>query len=155
MAKSGRGYTKWLHVSPGGAGPEIMIRPWGPDTDIPVHSHPSHEMFYVLEGEIEKLIQEAAFKKFYMHRTSHWLGMDVHDAGPYKVSDEWRRLAPGMVLTVEPGLYIAEDIEGVDPRYRGIGIRIEDDVLVTDEGHEVLSAGVPKTIAEIENAINV
>jgi len=109
----------------------------------------------LLEGEIEKLIQEAAFKKFYMHRTSHWLGMDVHDAGPYKVSDEWRRLAPGMVLTVEPGLYIAEDIEGVDPRYRGIGIRIEDDVLVTDHGHEVLSAGVPKTIAEIENAINV
>ena len=109
----------------------------------------------LLEGEIEKLIQEGAFKKFYMHRTSHWLGMDVHDAGPYKVSDEWRRLAPGMVLTVEPGLYVAEDIEGVDPRYRGIGIRIEDDVLVTDEGHEVLSAGVPKTIAEIEDAINV
>jgi len=109
----------------------------------------------LLKGEIEKLIQEGAFKKFYMHRTSHWLGMDVHDAGPYKVSDEWRRLAPGMVLTVEPGLYIAEDIEGVDPRYRGIGIRIEDDVLVTDEGHEVLSAGVPKTIAAIEDAINV
>lgn len=108
----------------------------------------------LLEGEIDQLVQEAAFKKFYMHRTSHWLGMDVHDAGPYKVADEWRRLAPGMVITVEPGLYIAEDAEGVDPRYLGIGIRIEDDVLVTDEGHEVLSARVPKSIAEIEGAMS-
>ena len=105
----------------------------------------------LLEGEIDKLIEESAFKKFYMHRTSHWLGMDVHDAGPYKVADEWRRLAPGMVMTIEPGLYIAEDAEGVDPRYRGIGIRIEDDVLVTEQGNEVLSARVPKTIEEIEN----
>ncbi|HEX8185441.1 MAG TPA: M24 family metallopeptidase, partial [Blastocatellia bacterium] len=85
-----------------------------------------------------------------MHRTSHWLGMDVHDAGPYKVSDEWRKLEPGMVLTIEPGLYIAGDIEEVDPRYRGIGVRIEDDVLVTENGNEVLSARVPKTIEEIE-----
>jgi Xaa-Pro aminopeptidase len=107
----------------------------------------------MLEGEIDKLIKENAFNKFYMHRTSHWLGMDVHDAGPYKVADEWRRLAPGMVMTVEPGLYIAEDAEGVDPRYRGIGIRIEDDVLVTANGNEVLSARVPKTIAEIEGAL--
>jgi Xaa-Pro aminopeptidase len=107
----------------------------------------------LLEGEIDKLIEEAAFQKYYMHRTSHWLGMDVHDAGPYKVADEWRRLAPGMVMTVEPGLYIAEDAEGVDPRYRGTGIRIEDDVLVTQEGHEVLSARVPKTIPEIEGAM--
>lgn len=104
----------------------------------------------LLEGEVDKLIEENAFKKFYMHRTSHWLGMDVHDAGPYKVADEWRRLAPGMVMTVEPGLYIAENAEGVDPRYRGIGIRIEDDVLVTEHGSEVLSARVPKTIDEIE-----
>lgn len=107
----------------------------------------------LLEGEIDKLIEEGAFKKFYMHRTSHWLGMDVHDAGPYKVADEWRPLAPGMVLTVEPGLYIAEDLEGIDSRYRGIGIRIEDDVLVTKTGHEVLSARVPKTIEEIERAM--
>jgi len=104
----------------------------------------------LLEGEIDKLILENALKKFYMHRTSHWLGMDVHDAGPYKVADEWRRLAPGMVMTVEPGLYIAADIEGVDPRYRGIGIRIEDDVLVTEHGNEVLSARVPKAIEDIE-----
>jgi Xaa-Pro aminopeptidase len=105
----------------------------------------------LLEGEIDKLIEESSFKKFYMHRTSHWLGMDVHDAGPYKVADEWRRLSPGMVMTIEPGLYIAEDAEGVDPRYRGIGIRIEDDVLVTEQGCEVLSARVPKSIEEIES----
>jgi Xaa-Pro aminopeptidase len=109
--------------------------------------------FGLLEGEIDKLIEETAFKKFYMHRTSHWLGMDVHDAGPYKVADEWRRLAPGMVMTVEPGLYIPEDAEGVAQRYRGIGIRIEDDVLVTKDGCEVLSSGVPKTIAEIEGTM--
>ena len=107
----------------------------------------------LLEGEIDKLIKEDTLKKFSIHRTSHWLGMDVHDAGPYKVADEWRRLAPGMVMTVEPGLYIAEDAEGVDPRYRGIGIRIEDDVLVTGDGNEVLSARVPKTIAEIESVM--
>jgi len=109
----------------------------------------------LLEGEIDKLIEENAFRKFYMHRTSHWLGMDVHDAGPYKVADEWRRLAPGMVITVEPGLYVSNDSEGVDPVYRGIGIRIEDDVLVTESGHEVLSARVPKTIAEIEASMRV
>lgn len=104
----------------------------------------------LMEGDVEKLIEDGEYKKFYMHRTSHWLGMDVHDAGPYKVGDEWRKLGPGMVLTVEPGLYIAEDVEGVDPRYRGIGVRIEDDVLVTESGNEILSARVPKTIEEIE-----
>ena len=108
----------------------------------------------LLNGDVEKLIEDGAFKKFYMHRTSHWLGMDVHDAGPYKVADEWRRLAPGMVLTVEPGIYIAEDLPDVDPRYRGIGIRIEDDVLVTETGHEVLSARVPKSIEEIERVMS-
>jgi Xaa-Pro aminopeptidase len=107
----------------------------------------------LLDGEVDKIIEEGKFKKFYMHRTSHWLGMDVHDAGPYKVGDEWRRLAPGMVMTVEPGLYIADDAEDVDPRYRGIGIRIEDDVLVTENGSEVLSARVPKTISDIEGAM--
>jgi Xaa-Pro aminopeptidase len=104
----------------------------------------------LLEGEPDKLIEEEKYRKFYMHRTSHWLGMDVHDAGPYKVADEWRRLAPGMVLTIEPGIYIAADFEDVDPRYRGIGVRIEDDLLVTPEGNEVLSAAVPRTIEEIE-----
>lgn len=107
----------------------------------------------LLDGEIDKLIEENAVKKFYMHRTSHWLGMDVHDAGPYKVADEWRRLEAGMVLTVEPGLYIAEDADNVDPRYLGIGIRIEDDVLVTETGNEVLSSAAPKTIEEIEGVM--
>ena len=108
----------------------------------------------LLNGDVEKLIEEGAFKKFYMHRTCHWLGMDVHDAGPYKVADEWRILAPGMVLTVEPGIYIAEDLDEVNPRFRGIGIRIEDDVLVTETGHEVLSARVPKSIEEIERVMS-
>jgi Xaa-Pro aminopeptidase len=113
----------------------------------------------LLKGEVEKLIEEgdnyknqpdtpAGYKQFYMHGTSHWLGMDVHDAGRYKdAAGEWRRLEPGMVLTIEPGLYIPED---VDSDFRGIGIRIEDDVLVTESGNEVLSSLVPKTIEEIE-----
>ena len=104
----------------------------------------------LLEGDIDELIKEEKYKEFYMHRTSHWLGMDVHDAGPYKVGDEWRGLEPGMVLTIEPGLYIREDAGNVDPRYRGIGVRIEDDILVTPDGCEILSAGVPKNVCEIE-----
>ena len=107
----------------------------------------------LLEGEADKIIEEGTYKKYYMHRTSHWLGMDVHDAGPYKVADEWRTLEPGMVLTIEPGLYIAADLPEADPRYRGIGVRIEDDVLVTEDGCEVLSARVPKTIEEIEGVM--
>src|ERR1044071_2721957 len=107
----------------------------------------------LLEGEADKIIEEGTYKKYYMHRTSHWLGMDVHDAGPYKVADEWRTLEPGMVLTIEPGLYIAADLAGIPPRYSGIGARIEDDVLVTEGGNEVLSARVPKTIEEIEGVM--
>ncbi|HEU4387558.1 MAG TPA: aminopeptidase P N-terminal domain-containing protein [Blastocatellia bacterium] len=99
----------------------------------------------LLEGDLETLIKEEGFKKYYMHRTSHWLGMDVHDVGSYKTGDNWTRLEPGMVLTVEPGIYIAENAEAVPDRYRGIGVRIEDDVLVTGTGSEVLSARVPKT----------
>lgn len=107
----------------------------------------------LLEGSFEKLIEEESYKKFYMHRTSHWLGMDVHDSGAYKIGGEWRRLEPGMVLTIEPGLYVAKNAEGVADRYRGIGIRIEDDILVTENGCEVLSARAPKTIDEIEDLI--
>jgi len=99
---------------------------------------------------IAKLIREEKYKPFYMHRTGHWLGMDVHDVGAYKVDGEWRLLEPGMCLTVEPGLYIAPHAKGVHKRWRGIGIRIEDDVVVTEAGHEVLSAAAPKTVAEIE-----
>jgi Xaa-Pro aminopeptidase len=104
----------------------------------------------LLDGEIDKLIEEEKYKTFYMHRIGHWLGMDVHDVGDYKINEQWRVLEVGMVLTVEPGLYVQADCETVDPKWRGIGIRIEDDVLVTKHGCEVLTAAVPKTIAEIE-----
>jgi len=104
----------------------------------------------LLEGDIETLIEEESYKPFYMHRTGHWLGMDVHDVGEYKVGGEWRVLEPGMVLTVEPGLYISPNCEDVEPRWRGIGIRIEDDVVVTKTGSQVLSEGAPKEVEDIE-----
>lgn len=104
----------------------------------------------LLEGEPDQLIEEEKYKKFYMHKTGHWLGMDVHDVGDYKMGDAWRNLEPGMVTTVEPGLYIPAGTEGVDERWWNIGIRIEDDVLVTATGNEILSAGVPKEIDAIE-----
>lgn len=103
----------------------------------------------LLEGKPQKLIEEEAYRPFFMHRTGHWLGRDVHDVGEYKIDGRWRELEPGMVLTIEPGLYIPDD-KALPKRYRGIGIRIEDDVLVTREGHENLTAAVPKTVAEIE-----
>ena len=105
----------------------------------------------LLEGRVNKLIKDEAYKTFYMHRTGHWLGMDVHDVGDYKMDNEWRELEPGMVLTVEPGLYISPCCLEVEPKWRGIGIRIEDDVLVTPSGCEVLTAAMPKTVAEIES----
>jgi Xaa-Pro aminopeptidase len=104
-----------------------------------------------LQGNLQKLIEEEAYKPFYMHRTGHWLGMDVHDVGDYKIDDEWRIFEPGMTLTVEPGLYISPKSQTVDTQWRGIGIRIEDDVLVTETGYEVLSAAAPKTIQDIEH----
>jgi len=111
----------------------------------------------ILKGEIDKLIEEEKYKPYYMHRTSHWLGLDVHDVGVYQHGeDKPQILQAGQVLTVEPGIYIvpdtklAEDQPETDPRWVGIGIRIEDDVLVTPTGHEVLTAGVPKEVAEVE-----
>ena len=104
----------------------------------------------LLIGERETLVKEEAYKRFYMHRTGHWLGMDVHDVGDYMTNGEWRALEEGMVLTVEPGLYVPNDSD-IDPRWRGIGIRIEDDVLVTRKGYRVLTAGLPKTVVEIES----
>lgn len=109
----------------------------------------------LLKGKVSKLIKDEKYKQFYMHRIGHWLGMDVHDVGDYKINQEWRLLEPGMVLTVEPGLYIPTDCKTVDAKWRGIGIRIEDDVLVTTQGHEVLTSGVPKTIADIEALMQV
>lgn len=104
----------------------------------------------LLDGERDALIEAGAYRRFYMHRIGHWLGMDVHDVGQYKIDGGWRPLEPGMVMTIEPGLYVAPDDESVAAEWRGIGIRIEDDVLVTDAGAEVLTAGVPKTVDEIE-----
>ena len=104
----------------------------------------------LLKGRVKKLIKDEKYKQFYMHRIGHWLGMDVHDVGAYKINQEWRLLEAGMVLTVEPGLYIPADCNTVDEKWRGIGIRIEDDVLVTGQGYEVLTSAVPKTITEIE-----
>ncbi len=104
----------------------------------------------LLEGDVDELIKSEAYKEFYMHRAGHWLGMDVHDVGDYKVGGEWRVLEPGMVMTVEPGIYVAPDNERVAKKWRGIGIRIEDDVVITKDGNEVLTKDVPKTVAEIE-----
>ena len=103
----------------------------------------------ILEGKPSQLIKDEAYKPYYMHRTGHWLGMDVHDVGHYKRRGEWRRLEPGMVLTVEPGLYLPAT-DAVPEPYRLIGIRIEDDVSITADGNEVLSAGVPTDPDAIE-----
>ena len=104
----------------------------------------------LLEGEKERLIEEKAYRKFYMHGIGHPLGMDVHDICRIKDGKTFRRFQPGMVTTVEPGIYISADAEDISPEYRGIGVRIEDDVLVTAGGYEVLTAGVPKQIEDIE-----
>jgi len=104
----------------------------------------------LLKGETEKLIEEGEYKKFYMHRLGHYLGMDVHDVGAYHSGDAPRPLEAGIVLTVEPGLYVPEDAEDIPDQYRGLGIRIEDDVLVTPEGFRVLTDKAPKQIEEIE-----
>jgi Xaa-Pro aminopeptidase len=105
----------------------------------------------LLKGNVQELIKSEAYRAFYMHRAGHWLGIDVHDVGDYKIDGKWRLLEPGMVTTVEPGIYVAPDNTDVGKKWRGIGIRIEDDVLVTRTGHRVLSHGVPKTVEEIEN----
>jgi Xaa-Pro aminopeptidase len=104
----------------------------------------------VLTGGVDEIIAEERYKPFYMHRTGHWLGMDVHDCGAYLVDGASRTLEPGMVITVEPGLYFALALDGALEPYRGIGVRIEDDLLVTASGHENLTAAIPRTVAEIE-----
>lgn len=101
------------------------------------------------KGSVDAHIEDGSYKRFYMHRTGHWLGMDVHDVGDYKVYDHWRLLEPGMVLTVEPGLYISA-ADDVPKGFRNIGVRIEDDVLVTRDGCDVLSIDAPKEISDIE-----
>ncbi len=104
----------------------------------------------LLRGEPKKLIEEEKYKQFYMHGLGHFLGLDVHDVGRYSIKDEARRLEPGMVMTVEPGLYIAADTKDIPEKYLGIGVRIEDDVLVTEDGNRVLSSKAPKEVEEIE-----
>ncbi|HZA28052.1 MAG TPA: M24 family metallopeptidase, partial [Gammaproteobacteria bacterium] len=105
----------------------------------------------ILKGKLNRLIKDEAYKPYFMHRTGHWLGMDVHDVGRYKVEGEWRLLEPGMVMTVEPGLYFQAETKGLAKKWWNIGVRIEDDILITPEGNEVLSAEVPKTVPEIES----
>ena len=104
----------------------------------------------LMQGNLEEIIHKESFRQFYMHGTGHWLGMDVHDVGSYKVEGDWRTYEEGMVVTVEPGLYIAPDDETVDAKWRGIGIRIEDDVAVTKNGPRVLTAAVVKSVEDIE-----
>jgi Xaa-Pro aminopeptidase len=104
----------------------------------------------ILKGKLDTLIEKQAYYPFYMHKSGHWLGMDVHDVGRYKVDGKWRVLRPGMVLTVEPGIYVSADLPGVNKRWHNIGVRIEDDVLVTAKGNEIMSQHAPKQIDEIE-----
>lgn len=104
----------------------------------------------LLQGDLEQLIEEQAYTDFYMHRAGHWLGMDVHDAGDYKVNGQWRVLEPGMVMTIEPGIYISPNNEKVAEKWRGIGVRIEDNVVITRTGNEILTNDVPKTVDAIE-----
>jgi Xaa-Pro aminopeptidase len=104
----------------------------------------------LLKGKVPSLIKDGAYRKFFMHRTGHWLGMDVHDVGDYKIGDQWRVLEPGMVMTVEPGVYIPAGTKSVAKRWWNIGIRIEDDVAVTRDGNEVLTAGLARTPEQIE-----
>jgi|TARA_B100002003_G_scaffold3941_2_gene3659 Xaa-Pro aminopeptidase len=107
----------------------------------------------LLQGEVDEALETGTYKKYCMHKTGHWLGLDVHDVGEYKVGGEWRVFEEGMITTIEPGLYIAEDCDDAPARYRGIGVRIEDNVLVTKTGNEVITATTPKTINEIESVM--
>ena len=109
----------------------------------------------LLKGRPRQVIGKERYRKFFFHRTGHWLGMDVHDVGDYKIGGEWRVLEPGMVMTVEPGVYIRPGERGVARKWWGIGVRIEDDVLVTKEGPEVLTNAVPKRVEEVEALVGI
>ena len=107
----------------------------------------------LLKGSLAQALKEQTYRRFYMHKTGHWLGLDVHDVGDYRIDGEFRLLEPGMVFTIEPGLYVAPGSKGVAARWQGIGVRIEDDVVVTADGCEVLTAAAPKQIDEVEAAM--
>ena len=104
----------------------------------------------LLQGTLDEVVEQAHYRDFFMHRTGHWLGMDVHDVGDYRIGGAWRVLEPGMVMTVEPGLYISPHNRSVDERWRGIAVRIEDDILVTRDGHRNLTTAVPREVADVE-----
>ena len=108
--------------------------------------------FKLCKGSVDKVLEDGSYKQFYMHRTGHWLGLDVHDAGDYMQKGKWRKLKPGMVLTVEPGLYI-RPADNVPKAFWNIGVRIEDDVLVTAKGREILTADCPKRVKDVEEAV--
>ena len=108
--------------------------------------------FKLCKGSVDAVVESGAYKQFYMHRTGHWLGLDVHDAGDYMQKGKWRKLKPGMVLTVEPGTYI-RPADNVPKAFWNIGVRIEDDVLVTTRGREVLTADCPKKVKDVEDAV--
>ncbi|MDP6181819.1 MAG: Xaa-Pro aminopeptidase [SAR86 cluster bacterium] len=107
----------------------------------------------IIKSSKQEAIDTGEYSKFYMHRIGHWLGMDVHDVGSYKQDGDWRDLEPGMVMTIEPGIYILDSLEGVEDKWKGIGVRIEDDVLVTKEGFEVLTPDIPRSIEEVESTV--
>jgi Xaa-Pro aminopeptidase len=107
----------------------------------------------LLQGDVEKLIESKEYMKFYMHSAGHWIGLDTHDVGKYKIKGKSRTFEPGMIITPDTAVYIGEKTEDVDPKYWNIGIRIEDDALVTETGCEILSADIPKTVEEIERFI--
>ena len=104
----------------------------------------------LLKGTLEKNVADGSYRRFYRHKTGHWLGLDVHDVGEYRFEGESRLLEPGMVFTIEPGLYVGADDSSVDARWRGIGIRIEDDVCITADGNRVLTSKLARSADEIE-----
>ena len=105
----------------------------------------------LLKGKLGKNLADGSYKRFYRHKTGHWLGLDVHDVGEYRIDGQSRLLEPGMVFTIEPGLYIGADDASVDAKWRGIGIRIEDDVLVTADGPKVLTDALARRADEVED----
>ena len=107
----------------------------------------------LLKGSKEEIIETGSYSKFYMHRIGHWLGMDTHDVGSYKVDGDWRALEKGMVMTIEPGIYILDSLDGVDEKWKGIGVRIEDDIVINDSGFEILTPDIPRTLEEVEQTV--
>ena len=133
------------------------IRPGVPQDEVEKHSARLQAEGLVrlglLSGDVDKIVSERAYQKFTVHGVSHWVGLDVHDVGRYRVGGESRKLEPGMVLTVEPGIYIPANMPGVDSKWWNIGVRIEDVVLVTPSGSECLSCAAPRELAEVEKTV--